>query len=129
MIDRHHGIVGMNGAVAVLTEGVAGALLAEQPPDALRVTLHPEGMAPRIENLGEWSGHLLHRLKRQAANTGDPVLRSLYDEVAAYPGVQVELEPGSGDEMVTAAATDGRTELLSAPCRTYGAANDVALEG
>jgi hypothetical protein len=52
----------------------------------MRLALHPEGMAPRILNLGEWRGHLLERLERQIALTGDPALTALRDEVAAYPG-------------------------------------------
>ena len=127
VVDRHYGIVGMNAAVASLTEGVSDELLREQPPNALRVTLHPEGMAPRIANLGEWSGHLLHRLKRQASNTGDPVLRRLYDELAAYPGVQLELEPGFGDEIVLPLRLRDGLSFFST-ISTFGAANDVTVE-
>jgi hypothetical protein len=44
-------------------------------------------MAPRIANLDEWSGHLLHRLRRQHLATADPELGRLYDELRDYPGV------------------------------------------
>src|SRR3954463_8377125 len=47
VIDRHWGIVAGNAAVALLTAGVAEHLLAP-PANVLRVSLHPEGMAPRI---------------------------------------------------------------------------------
>src|SRR6478672_226755 len=47
VLDRHYNILDTNDAVALLTEGVAQALL-EPPANALRVTLHPDGMAPRI---------------------------------------------------------------------------------
>jgi transcriptional regulator with XRE-family HTH domain len=72
-------------AVALLTEGVRADLL-EPPVNVLRVSLHPEGMAPRIVNLDEWREHLLDRLRRQADLTADPGLRDLYAELAAYPG-------------------------------------------
>jgi hypothetical protein len=56
----------------------------------LRVSLHPDGMAPRILNLGAWRAHLLERVERQVALTGDAELARLRDEVAAYPGPEHE---------------------------------------
>ena len=47
VLDRHWGMVAANRPVTLLTEGVAPALL-EPPVNVLRLTLHPEGMAPRI---------------------------------------------------------------------------------
>jgi hypothetical protein len=52
-----------------------------------RATLHPEGMAARIENLDEWAGSLLATLDRQVAVTRDPGLRALLDEVTSYPNI------------------------------------------
>jgi hypothetical protein len=74
-----------NRAVALLVAGVAPDLM-EPPANVIRLALHPDGMAPRIANLGEWRGHLLDRLDRQIALTGDPALATLRDEVSAYPG-------------------------------------------
>ena len=85
LIDRHWTMVDANDAVARFTEGCAAWLL-EPPVNVLRLSLHPEGMAPRIGNLGEWRSHVLHRLDEQAAATADPVLRELHAELAAYPG-------------------------------------------
>jgi transcriptional regulator with XRE-family HTH domain len=85
VIDRAWEMLGANQAVALLLAGVAEDLMAP-PVNVMRLALHPEGMAPRILNLGEWRGHLLERLERQIALTGDPALTALRDEVAAYPG-------------------------------------------
>ena len=52
----------------------------------LRLSLHPDGMAPRIANLPEWRTHLLTRLHRQFEATGDQRLAALHDELEAYPG-------------------------------------------
>jgi hypothetical protein len=52
----------------------------------LRLSLHPDGMAPRIVNLPQWRTHLLTRLHHQAQATGDPRLAELHDELTAYPG-------------------------------------------
>ncbi len=102
VVDRRWTLVDANAGVALLTEGVAPELLAP-PANALRVSLHPDGMAPRIVNLGEWRAHLLGRLRRQAAHTADPALVQLYDELRAYPCDQPEPEvelPGPGDIVV-----------------------------
>ncbi|MEA2380315.1 MAG: hypothetical protein QOH72_286 [Solirubrobacteraceae bacterium] len=71
VVDRHWGLVGANRAVPLLTAGAAGHL-TQPPVNVLRLSLHPEGMAPRIANLGEWRAHLLDRLGRQAVVSGDP---------------------------------------------------------
>ena len=44
----------------------------EPPINAMRVSLHPDGLAPRIANLAEYGGHLLTRVQRQAVLSGDP---------------------------------------------------------
>jgi transcriptional regulator with XRE-family HTH domain len=85
VLDRHWGLVAGNGAVALLTHGVAPELL-EPPVNVLRLSLHPEGMAPRIVNLAQWRAHLLDRLGRQAVSTGDPALAALFDELSKLPG-------------------------------------------
>lgn len=84
-VDQHWHLVAANAAVGLLTEGAAAHLLVH-PVNVLRLSLHPEGMAPRIRNLPEWRAHLLDRLFRQVTTTGDPALRELYDELRGYPG-------------------------------------------
>ena len=83
-IDRHWNLVSTNRTVAPLLEGVAPALLAP-PVNVLRLSLHPDGLAPRIVNLAEWRAHLLERLHRQCEATADAVLIALRDELKAYP--------------------------------------------
>lgn len=56
------------------------------PVNVLRLSLHPDGMASRILNLGEWRAHLLAQLHRRAAVTGDARLHELHDELRGYPG-------------------------------------------
>jgi len=87
VVDRHWGLLAANRAVALLTEGAAPHLL-EPPVNVLRLGLHPDGLAPRIRNLGEWRAHLLDRLSRQAVVSGDPALFALHEELAGLPGAQ-----------------------------------------
>jgi transcriptional regulator with XRE-family HTH domain len=83
-LDRHWNMVASNGALPQLYEGVAPELLAP-PVNALRLTLHPGGLAPRIANLAEWRAHLLSRLRRQVGLTADPKLATLLRECSEYP--------------------------------------------
>lgn len=92
LVDRHWTMVDANDAVARLTDGCAAWLL-EPPVNVLRLSLHPEGMAPRIGNLADWRTHVLHRLDQQAAATADPVLHDLRAELAAYPGGTSAVRP------------------------------------
>lgn len=85
VVDRHWGLVAANDAIALLVDGVAPHLL-EAPVNVLRLSLHPEGMAPRIVNLRQWRAHLLDRLGRESVISGDPALAALHEELAAYPG-------------------------------------------
>jgi transcriptional regulator with XRE-family HTH domain len=84
VVDRRWNMVDGNTSMAMFTEGVARHLLTP-PVNVLRLSLHPDGVAPRIVNLGEWRAHLLGRLRREIAVTADAGLRELHEEVAAYP--------------------------------------------
>src|SRR5688500_12105032 len=76
VVDRRWNLVDANAGLALFTDGLPRELLAP-PTNALRVSLHPDGLAPRIANLGEWRAHLLGRLRRQVARTADPELAAL----------------------------------------------------
>ena len=95
-IDRRWTIVASNGAMPRLYEGVAPKLM-EPPVNALRLSLHPEGLAPRIANLAEWRAHLLARLRQQIDLTADPELARLLQELQAYPAPrQAQGRPSGG---------------------------------
>lgn len=83
-VDRHWNSISANRMVAQLLDGVAPSLLAS-PINVMRLSFHPEGLAPRTVNLAEWCAHLLERLHRQIETTADPVLVALYDELKTYP--------------------------------------------
>ncbi|NEB41997.1 helix-turn-helix transcriptional regulator [Streptomyces sp. SID14515] len=84
VVDGVYGVVAANRGIALLLGGVSEELLTP-PVNAMRLTLHPEGLAPRIVNLPEWRADLLAQMDRQIALVRSPELRELYDEVAAYP--------------------------------------------
>jgi hypothetical protein len=55
------------------------------PINVLRLSLHPNGLAPRIRNLAAWRAHLLTRLRRQIEATADAELTKLLRELSDYP--------------------------------------------
>lgn len=91
-VDRHWQLVAANRAALAMLQGLPEALLAP-PLNVLRLSLQPEGLAPRIVNLGQWRAHLFERLGQQVEASGDRVLAALLDELRGLP-----LPPGAGGE-------------------------------
>jgi transcriptional regulator with XRE-family HTH domain len=93
VVDAMYNVMAANRGITMLLDGVPESLLTP-PLNAMRLTLHPQGLAPRIRNLPEWRGHLLAQMERQIALYRSTPLRELYEEVAAYPAP----ETAPGDE-------------------------------
>jgi transcriptional regulator with XRE-family HTH domain len=83
-VDRHWNVVLNNGALPQLYAGCDRALLSA-PVNALRLMLHPRGMASRVLNLPAWRAHALAQLRQQLALRPDPVLQELLAELTGYP--------------------------------------------
>lgn len=127
--SRWNLISGNRPAMAVMSEGVSPELLSP-PVNALRVTLHPEGMAPRIVNFVEYSGHLMEQLHRQAVSAGDRELLELERELRGYPGVSKEWTlPGSGALFVPMVlrGPDGAELSFFNTLTTFGTALDITI--
>jgi MmyB-like transcription regulator ligand binding domain len=93
-IDRYWNLVDANSVVPLLLVNCDPNLL-QAPVNVLRLSLHPQGMAPQIANLAQWRDHLFERLRQQIAATADPVLVALLDELKDYPvpeGADVQLD-------------------------------------
>jgi transcriptional regulator with XRE-family HTH domain len=94
VINRWWELLDANSAVAVLTAGCAPHLL-KPPLNVLRISLHPDGMAPRIANLAQWRAHLLGQVRRRVEQTGDEQLAELLAELTGYPGGEDVALPGN----------------------------------
>lgn len=132
-VDRHWNLIASNEALGPMLEGVAPELLTP-PVNTIRLALHPDGVAPRIINLGEYRADLLHRLDA-ARITGDDTLLELREEMLGYPGpeappagaggiesavtVQLRLAPAPGD--------DGPELAFFSTITTFGTAVDVTV--
>ena len=129
VVDRHWGLISANRALGALLGGVAGHLL-ELPVNVLRLSLHPDGLAPRILNLPEWRGHLLERLAREALASGDPALAALHEELAAYPAAEPAegLDPAFGHIAVPLRLRQDDAELTFISTKTtFGTAVDITV--
>lgn len=131
VVDRHWNLVSANQtALGVLTEGVADELMAP-PANAMRIAVHPRGLAPRIVNFDEWSAHIIDQLRREAQLYGDPQLVELHDELVTYPGVSTA--PRSTDAAdrlfvpLVLRSRDGELAFFSTVA-TFGTARDVTVE-
>jgi transcriptional regulator with XRE-family HTH domain len=131
-VDRHWNLLAHNDAVSLLLAGVAGHLL--QPPvNVLRLSLHPEGLAPRIVNLAQWRQHLLERLHQQIAATGDATLQALERELRAYPLVAAEDSEHAEGEVLGVAAplrlrSDAGVLSFISTTTVFGSPVDVTLQ-
>jgi hypothetical protein len=76
--------VAANNALAPLVARAARHLL-EPPVNVMRLSMHPDGLAPHIVDWAGWRAHALQRLERQAQASGDATLTALAEELAAYP--------------------------------------------
>ncbi|WP_120010447.1 helix-turn-helix domain-containing protein [Teichococcus vastitatis] len=131
-VDRHWNLISANEAVFALLGGMSGPLM--QPPvNVLRLSLHPEGLAPRILNFAEWRAHLLARLAHEVQASADAVLLRLLEELKAYAWPPQErgtraTPPGEASIAVPLrlAGADGPLSFLSTTT-VFGTAVDVTL--
>jgi transcriptional regulator with XRE-family HTH domain len=132
-VDRHWNLVAHNALVPLLMEGAAPEL-RKPPINVLRLSLHPEGVAPRIANLAQWRTHLLERLQQQIAATGDATLQALHDELQAYPAPKVSHDAPVIDTALSAVAVPFQvvmpTGVLSfiSTITIFGTPVDVTLQ-
>ena len=104
VIDPGWDLVSANDAVYSILDDVAPRLL-EPPVNVIRLSLDPEGLAPRITNLDEWRGHLVARLRHEYDLSRDERIAALIEEHATTaniaeqsPGLVVPLRLQRGDE-------------------------------
>ena len=120
-VDGGWNILAANPGTAVLLEGVAAHLLRR--PNALRIALHPDGLAPRIANLAQWRGHLLDRLRREVRESGGD--DALLAEIEAYPGGSAPTELGGVAVPLELDTVEGGRLTFLSVVTTFGTALDL----
>jgi transcriptional regulator with XRE-family HTH domain len=129
VVDRDWNVVDANRSFSLFTRGAAPELLVP-PVNALRLALHPAGLAPRIVNRAELRAHLLNRLYRRIS-LGDTSLSALYEELSGYPcehgaaALDVDRSP---DIVVPLRLREGDQELaLFCTVAVFGTPRDITV--
>jgi transcriptional regulator with XRE-family HTH domain len=136
-VDRHWTLVAHNRMVPMLM-GLVSEALRTPPVNVLRLSLHPQGLAPLLCNLPAWRAHVLARLQRQQAATADATLAALLQELQALPlpegssadtaGQGPVSAPGASDIAVPVSLNTpaGRLDFITT-ITVFGAPHDVTV--
>lgn len=116
-VDRHWTLVSANAAAQAMLANVAPHLLTGKV-NVLRLSLHPDGLAPNILNLAEWRTHILARLDHEVSYSADAKLSSLRNELGAIPVAAVSK---------TAMAPSHQEERIAIPLRLKSDAGPLAF--
>jgi transcriptional regulator with XRE-family HTH domain len=127
VVNRWWELLDGNAAIAMLVDGCAPELL-EPPANVLRLSLHPDGMAPRIANLAQWRAHLLTQLQHRARALGDQRLSELHDELLGYPGGTVEAALPTGVVLPLRYRRGDQELSFFSISAAVGTATDVTVE-
>lgn len=119
-------VLAANAATEVFTEGASPELLTP-PVNMLRVMLHPDGMAPRVRNLGVWGRHVIENLRARSRRNPDPILDDFIAELSSYLPA-VDLGPAHlGFAMPLHLDTaDGELRLITT-LTSFATATDITL--
>ncbi|MET7281948.1 helix-turn-helix transcriptional regulator [Kribbella sp. NPDC005582] len=127
VVDRWWNIVEANAGIKIFTTGVDDKLL-QAPVNALRLTLHPDGLGGRITNLPEVRAAALTSLQRQIVSTADPELQDLYDELRGYATDDQPVHSGPSEVVVPVQLTyQGEQLSLLTMIATFGTPLDVTV--
>lgn len=119
-------LVTANAAVDLFFEGAAAELLTP-PVNMLRLMLHPDGMARRVENMEEWGRHVIGNLRARAARSPDPRLDDLIAELAAYlPDATIGPDHLGFAVPMRLATDDGELRLITT-LTSFATATDITL--
>ena len=89
VLDRHWNILKTNQAMGRVM-GLflePGAIESLGPPNAMRLSYHPQGLRPFIANWEAVAAAFIQWLHRDFLRTGDAETRRLLDELLSYPDV------------------------------------------
>ena len=125
-VDAHWNLIAANPAMGLFLDGIASHLL-EAPVNVIRLSLHPDGLAPKIVNFDEYASHILERLRRLTANHPSPELDALLDEFGHLAPAPHRHDTFGLALPIELTVNDGTTVRLVSTITTFGAPLDVNL--
>lgn len=123
-------LLAANQAMHAFLSDVDPAFLAP-PANALRVMLHPDGLASKVRNYTQWRAATLRRVRRQLERSAAAGLRELLDELESYPPPPRHDElplPDNDLVMPVVLATELGDISLHHALTVFGAPRDVTLD-
>jgi transcriptional regulator with XRE-family HTH domain len=102
------------------------AELARPPVNMLRVTMHPDGLASQVRNLGEWRAHMLRRVRRQIERTAAVELSELLAELEQYGPTHAAATPALAVPLQLTTPYGDLSFLYTAT--VFGSPRDVTLD-
>lgn len=124
VVDSRWNLVAANFAASLFLVGVAEHLLMPTT-NVMRLSLHAEGLRPRVLNFDEYAGHVLARLRRVLAHSPDPTLTSLLEEFGDLDVAAPELADGVVMPLVL--DVDGTAVRMFTTIATFGTPREVTL--
>ena len=125
-VDSRWTLIEANASAAALMAGVAPGLLVP-PVNVLRLSLHPQGLAPRILNLAQWRGSIFQRLNEQLDASADPDTAALLDELRAYPGGEAQVSLAESFVLPLRLASDAGELAFISMTTIFGTPLEVTL--
>jgi len=127
VLDRWWNVIDRNAATDLLLRDCSAELL-EPPVNAIRVSLHPDGLAPRIRNLAQWRAFLLGQVQHRFRRTGDPLLKQLLDEAAVYPAAHEQTDASRDVVVPLRIVVDGEELSFFSIAAAVVSATDVTVD-
>jgi transcriptional regulator with XRE-family HTH domain len=124
VVDASWNLVAANAAATMFMTSVADHLLTP-PVNVFRLSLHAEGLRPRIVNFDRYAGHVIARLRRLVTQTPDAVLRELLDEFGDLGGAHAAGDDGVVLPLVL--DVDGTPVRMFSTIATFGSPHEVTL--
>ncbi|MEQ1699532.1 MAG: helix-turn-helix transcriptional regulator [Ilumatobacteraceae bacterium] len=124
VVDSRWNLVAANAAASLFLVGVAEHLLVPTT-NVLRLSLHADGLRPRVLNFDEYAGHVLARLRRVVAHHPDPALTALLQEFADLDVAAPEHTDGVVMPLVL--DVDGTPVRMITTIATFGSPREVTL--
>ena len=124
VVDSRWDLVAANAAASLFLVGVAEHLLIPTT-NVIRLSLHADGLRPRVMNFDEYAGHVLARLRRLVAHSPDPTLTAM---LAEFGGLDVT-SPGAAEGVVMPLVLDidGTPVRMFTTIATFGTPREVTL--